>query len=76
MVHAFVLVKTGVGASSGVIDQLEAIEAVSEAHIVAGEYDLILEVDADAVNDILSFVTSEIQLLEGVLDTKTYISLE
>lgn len=75
MVHAYVLVKTGAGASSSVVEALAAFDAIDEAHVVAGEYDLILEVDADAVDGLVSFVSGEIQALEGVLDTKTYVAL-
>ena len=76
MVHAFVLVKTGPGASPDVLSALDGIDAVVDAHIVAGQFDLILEVDAVAVGDILTSVTDGIQHLDGVLDTRTYIAME
>lgn len=76
MVHAFVFAKTGSGASAAVLEAIESFDPISEGHVIAGDYDIIFEVDADDVNDILSLVSSEVQLLEGVLDTKTYIALE
>lgn len=76
MVYAFILVKTGPGASPGVLESVGEIDSIVEAHVVAGEFDVILEIDAEAVEDIISFVSGEIQLLDGVLDTKTYVSLD
>jgi len=76
MVHAFVMVKTDVAASESLIGMIRDLDPVTEAHIVAGEYDLIVELAVDEVYDVLRTTASEIQSLEGVLETKTYISLE
>ncbi|MWV41302.1 MULTISPECIES: Lrp/AsnC ligand binding domain-containing protein [Natrialba] len=75
MVHAFIMVKTAAGKSEGLLDAIREIEAVSTAHIVAGNYDIIAEVDADEIYDVLQAVSSGIQGLEGVTDTKTYIEM-
>jgi DNA-binding Lrp family transcriptional regulator len=76
MVHAFVMVKTGVGVSESLIDTVRELPAVTEAHIVAGEFDLIVEIGSDEVYEVLQTTTGEIQSLDGVEETKTYISLE
>lgn len=76
MVHAFVFLKTGSGASPDVLESLKSMEAIIDGHVVAGDFDIILEMEADDVSNILSVVSGEIQLLDGVLDTKTYIALE
>jgi len=76
MVHAFVMVITDVAASESLLGIIRDLSAVAEAHIVAGEYDLIVEISTDQVYEILQATTSEIQSLDGVLETKTYISLE
>jgi len=47
MVHAFIMVKTGAGESEGLIDTIRDLEGVTEAHIVAGAYDIIAEVSAE-----------------------------
>lgn len=75
MVYAFVLVKTGVGTTSGVIDALADEAIIVEGHVVAGEFDVVLEVEAEEVYDILDFVSNTIQQLEGVHDTRTYVAL-
>jgi DNA-binding Lrp family transcriptional regulator len=75
MVHAFVMVKTAVGVSESLVDSVRELASVAEAHIVAGEYDLIAEVDVEEVYDVLNTTASEMQALDGVEATKTYISL-
>ena len=65
MVHAFVM-----------LGMIREFPPVSEAHIVAGEYDIIVELSVDEVYDVLQTTASDIQSLDGVLETKTYISLE
>ena len=76
MVHAFIMVKTGAGESEGLIDTIRELETVAEAHIVAGAYDIIVEVNADEVYDVLHTSSSGIQGFTGVTDTKTYISMD
>jgi DNA-binding Lrp family transcriptional regulator len=76
MVHAFVMIKTGAGQSEGLLADIRAVAAVSEAHIVAGAYDVIAEVDAEEVYDVLQTASTHIQSLAGVTDTKTYISMD
>ena len=75
MVHAFIMVKTAAGKSEDLLAQIRDIELVDAAHIVAGNYDIISEVDAPEVYDVLHTVSSEMQRLDGVSDTKTYISM-
>ncbi len=75
MVHAFVMVKTAAGKSEGLLGSIRDLESVGDAHIVAGNYDIIAEVDAPEVYDVLGAVASGIQGLEGVTDTKTYIAM-
>jgi DNA-binding Lrp family transcriptional regulator len=76
MVHAFIMVETGVGESENLLADVSAIEKVTEAHVVAGDYDIIAEVDASEVYDVLQVASSGIQGLSGVLDTRTYIAMD
>ena len=76
MVHAFIMVKTAAGKSEGLLASIKDVEAVSDAHIVAGNYDVNAEVDAEEVYDVLKAVSSGIQSLDGVIDTKTYITMD
>lgn len=76
MVHAFVMAKTAAGKAEEMVEAARGIAATTEAHIVAGDYDLIVEISADEVYEILQTASSEIQGLEEISDTKTYISLD
>lgn len=76
MVRAFVMVKTAPGTVGRVVEAVRGLDSVTEAHVVAGEYDMIAEVGADAMYDVLDLVASEIRSLDGVNDTKTYVSMD
>ncbi|GAB3020891.1 Lrp/AsnC family transcriptional regulator [Natronobiforma cellulositropha] len=76
MVHAFIMVKTAAGMSEDLLGDLRELESVSDAHIVAGNYDIITEVDVDEVYEVLEVVSSGIQSFDGVTDTKTYIAMD
>ena len=76
MVHAYVMVKTGPGQSEGLLGDIRTLQTVTEAHIVAGAYDVIVEVVGDEVYDVLQTASTGIQSLNGVTDTKTYICLD
>lgn len=76
MVNAFIMIETGVGESEGLIESIRALDRVVEAHVVAGAYDVIAEVEAPEVYDVLKTASSELQSFDGVDDTKTYIALD
>lgn len=76
MVHAFIMVKTAAGKSEGLLAEIGGLELVSAAHIVAGNYDIIAEIDAPEVYEVLKTASSNIQGLGGVTDTKTYIAMD
>jgi len=76
MVDAFVMVKTGAGRSEEVVAAVREFADVTEAHIVAGEFDIMAEVAAEEVYDVLRAASSSIQDLDGVTGTRTYIALD
>lgn len=76
MVHAFAMVKTDSGASEDVVAAIRDLGAVVEATVVAGDFDVIVEIETAEVYDVLETVSGTVGSIEGVLDTKTYVSLE
>lgn len=76
MVHAYVLVKTDPGQSDAAVDAIRGITGITEAHIVAGQYDIVTEVDVEDVYTVLRTAASDIQALSGIDETRTYIALE
>lgn len=76
MVHAYVLAKTGTGESDAALNAIRELPRVVDAHIVAGAYDIIAEVEVDDVYAVLQTASSEMQSLDGVRETRTYIALD
>lgn len=76
MVQAYVMVEVGGGDAAGLLDAVLGVDHVKEAHIVAGEYDIIAEVEADEVRDVMSTVATAVRSLTGVADTRTYVCLD
>ena len=75
MVHAFIMVKTAAGRSEDVLQAARGLDQISEAHVVAGDFDVIVEVEADEVYEVLETASTQIQGIDGVSDTRTYVSL-
>jgi len=76
MVRAFVMVKTAAGKSEALLATMRGIEGVEEAHIVAGQYDIIVEATGDEVYDVVHGVATNLRDLDGATDTTTYICLD
>jgi DNA-binding Lrp family transcriptional regulator len=75
MVNAFVMVKAATGAAETVAEAVRAVTGVTEAHVVAGDYDVIAEVETEEMYEVMETVASNIHELEGTTDTKTYVSM-
>lgn len=76
MVTAFIMVQTAAGKSTGLQERIGEMDDVLEAHVVAGQYDVIVEVEAPEVYDIIHTVATDIHDLDGIVDTRTYVCLE
>ena len=76
MVHAFIMIKSEAGESERLVDAIRDVGQVLEAHIVAGAWDIVAEVDAAEMHEILATAAREIQGLRGVTDTKTYVAID
>jgi len=76
MVRAFIMVKTAAGKSEDLLARIGDLDGVEEAHIVAGQYDIIVEAVGEEVYDLMHGVATRLRDVEGVTDTKTYICLD
>ncbi len=76
MVLAYVMVKAHTGEAGRLCDDIEAIDGVVSAHIVAGDVDIIAKVDVDSPGGVKEIAADGIQGLDGVEDTHTYIAME
>ena len=76
MVRAFIMVKTDAGQSADLLAAIRDQEGVVEAHIVAGQYDIIVDAVSEEGYELMQSVATGIRGLDGVVDTRTYICLE
>ena len=76
MVRAFIMVKTAAGKSAELQNRIREMEAVLDAHVVAGQYDIIVEAEAEEVYNVIHTVATDLSELDGVVETRTYICLE
>ena len=76
MASAFIMIKTVAGKSENLLAAVRDSEGITEAHIVAGQYDIIAEATGDEVYDVMQSVSTRVRDLDGVADTRTYICLE
>ena len=75
MVVAYVMVKAHTGEADRLKRDIEAIEGVVEASIVAGDVDIIAKAHVDTPADVKEIAATTIQNISGVEDTETYISM-
>jgi DNA-binding Lrp family transcriptional regulator len=76
MVVAYVMVKAHTGDAGRLRDDIEAIEGVCSAHIVAGDVDIIAKVEVDSPAQVKDIAADSIRSLSGVEDTHTYVAME
>ncbi|WP_135304268.1 Lrp/AsnC family transcriptional regulator [Haloarcula amylovorans] len=76
MVTAYVMVKAHTGDADRLKDEIEAIDGVREAHIVAGDVDLIAKVNVDTPAEVKDVAATHIQDIKGVESTQTYIAMD
>ncbi|WP_226010770.1 Lrp/AsnC family transcriptional regulator [Halomicrobium salinisoli] len=76
MVVAYVMVKAHTGDADRLRSEIEAIDGVVEAHIVAGDVDLIAKVEVDSPGEVKDIAATRIQEIDGVEDTQTYIAMD
>jgi DNA-binding Lrp family transcriptional regulator len=76
MVQAILMIDTAAGQSEPVAAAVRDVEEVQEVHVVAGDFDVAVELEGNEVYDVLHAVTSDIRSIEGVGTTRTYVCLD
>jgi len=56
-----------------VFDTLKRIPEIIEVHPLFGEYDILIKISCNDIDEIGSVVIKKIRSLQGVVDTKTLI---
>ena len=70
-VKAYVLIQTEVGKAAQVASEVAGIDGVISAEDVTGPYDVIVQVEAESIDDLGKMVVSRMQLTDGVTRTLT-----
>jgi DNA-binding Lrp family transcriptional regulator len=70
------MIKAHTGEADRLKADIEAIDGVERAHIVAGDVDLIAMVGVDSPADVKEIAATQMQGLDGVVDTRTYIAMD
>jgi DNA-binding Lrp family transcriptional regulator len=76
MPMAFVLINTEIGSENEVLGDLKKIEAVKEAYMVYGVYDVVAKVSANTMDKLKEIVTWHVRRLDKVRSTLTMIVIE
>ncbi|MUV90250.1 Lrp/AsnC family transcriptional regulator [Halapricum sp. CBA1109] len=76
MVVAYVMVKAHTSEADRLKESIEALDGVLDAHIVAGDIDLIAKVEVDSPAAVKDVAATRIQAIDGVEDTQTYIAMD
>ena len=76
MVIAYVMVKAHTGEADRLKNEIERLNGVIDAHIVAGDVDLIAKVEVDSPASVKDVAATHIQDIDGVESTRTYIAMD
>lgn len=76
MTDAYVNILADPGAVTAAAEEIAALDAVTDVHVVTGEYDIIAQLDLDNPDDLPAVVADEIHSVSGVVDTVTNVAFE
>ena len=76
MVVAYVMVKAHTGGADRLKDEIEGVEGVTSAYIVAGDVDIIAKVGVETPGEVKDVAATTVQSLGGVESTRTYVAMD
>ena len=72
---AFILVEVAGDHSKSAYKTIQRIAGVKAAYAVSGNYDLIVQVEADSIEVLSDLLMSKIRAVDGVIKTNTCLVL-
>ncbi|WP_331234982.1 Lrp/AsnC family transcriptional regulator [Natronorarus salvus] len=75
-VVAYIMVKANTGEADRLRDDVLSLDGVDDAHIVAGDVDIIAKITVDSPAHVKEIAADGIQGISGVEDTQTYIAMD
>ena len=73
MPTAFVLINTEPASMPAVLKKVKAVEAVEEAEMVYGVYDIVAKVKTETMDNLKHIITYNIRRLDNVSATQTML---
>jgi DNA-binding Lrp family transcriptional regulator len=73
---AFILINIRTGEIPQVVDQLNSLPGITEAHMTLGPYDAIALIEGADVKEIGQLLAETIQPVPGILDTLTCLLID
>ncbi|KAA0005966.1 MAG: Lrp/AsnC family transcriptional regulator [Thermoplasmata archaeon] len=72
MIKAYILVRTRIGKLEEILKKAKEIENVENISVVSGDYDMIIKVRVDNLEDLMK-LTDKLHLIDGIKQTVTYV---
>jgi len=73
MATAYILITTNAGMEQKVAEELALMDFVKSVDLVYGDYDVIIKIDAENVDNLTAIILDKIRKTEGVDRTSTLI---
>ena len=74
MVVAYVLITVKHGTNKEAVEKLMQFKEVKEAHILYGQYDVIIKIEIENMKDLDQFILKKLKVVPNVESTETLIS--
>ena len=75
MPSAYVLINTEVGTEQDLLKELQKIDAVRDAKIVMGEYDIVATVDCPSFPELKNCINNQVRYLDNISSTMTLMAV-
>lgn len=72
MINAYIMISLQPGNTEKAIKEMRKIENIAKISIIAGDYDIIVRVQVDNLEELLT-ATDKIQMISGVRKTTTQV---
>lgn len=76
MIEAYVLLRVKPGQDRSVFRKVKKLKRVTEMDTVYGEYDLLIKVQVETMEDLDSFIFDTVRTIKGVERSTTLITIE
>lgn len=76
MIKAYVLLRVKPGMDKPVFQTVQKLKQVKDLETVYGEYDLLIKIQVDTMDNLDAFIFDAVRTIQGVERTTTLITIE